>query len=218
MESPNWVLDYVLYFGCLVLSAELGYIEFRFHVLREAWDGYLLFSALVFFFFAYRFDNRFVLSLALSALAGWFGLRTSRFGLISGDSLRVCGLAYGAIVIPGVVWLYRSGIKKHFLETYLHIATNVLLLAALSGSMEPQTGWIYLALLMALSITAMVLGARFNRFAFVVYGTLYGYIGLSRQILRGISSETAVLAYFVVTGTIVITTMAILARRFGRDE
>ena len=36
----------------------------------------------LFFFLAYRFDNRFVLSLALSSLAGWFGLTISHWPCI----------------------------------------------------------------------------------------------------------------------------------------
>jgi len=38
VESPNLAFDYVLYLGCLILSAELAYIEFRFELFRGAWD------------------------------------------------------------------------------------------------------------------------------------------------------------------------------------
>src|SRR5580692_10880213 len=71
--SPTLVLDYVLYLGSLIWSAELAYIENKFHLLSGQWDFYLLATAGLLFFLAYRFDNRFVLSLALSSLAGWFG-------------------------------------------------------------------------------------------------------------------------------------------------
>ena len=64
--------DYVLYFACLVLSATLAFIEARFEVFH-GWDTHLLIAALVFGVLAYRFDNRFVLSLALSTLAGCLG-------------------------------------------------------------------------------------------------------------------------------------------------
>src|ERR1041384_3512244 len=36
VESTNMLVDYALYFGCLILSVELGYIEFRFEWLRDA--------------------------------------------------------------------------------------------------------------------------------------------------------------------------------------
>jgi hypothetical protein len=71
--------DYVLYLGSLVWCVELAYLENRFHVLSGQWDLYLLATAGLFFFLAYRFDNRFVLSLALSSLAGWFGLTISHW-------------------------------------------------------------------------------------------------------------------------------------------
>src|SRR5467141_35652 len=77
--APTPIFDYVLYLGCLVWCVELAYLENRFHVLSGQWDLYLLATALLFFFLAYRFDNRFVLSLALSSLAGWFGLTISHW-------------------------------------------------------------------------------------------------------------------------------------------
>ena len=77
--APTPIFDYVLYLGCLVWCVELAYLENRFHLLSGQWDLYLLATALLFFFLAYRFDNRFVLSLALSSLAGWFGLTISHW-------------------------------------------------------------------------------------------------------------------------------------------
>ena len=75
--APSLVFDYVLYLGSLVWCVELAYIENRFRLLSGQWDLYLLATAALFFILAYRFDNRFVLSLALSSLAGYFGLTIS---------------------------------------------------------------------------------------------------------------------------------------------
>jgi len=41
VESPNLALDYVLYLGCLVLSAEITYVEYRFHIF-DHWHHHLL--------------------------------------------------------------------------------------------------------------------------------------------------------------------------------
>ncbi len=218
VESPNLIFDYVLYLGCLVLSVELGYIEFRFQLLKDAWDNYLLLSTAAFFMFAYRFDNRFVLSLALSSLAGWFGLRVSRFGFSTPDVLRPIALFYGGLVATGGLILYRQGIKKHFLETYLHVAANVVLIATVSALADQSARPVYLPLLAALVAASVICGVRYRRFVFVVYGTFYGYIGLSMEVLRGSSSFEFSLAYFVVTGSCVVLLIAMLARRFGREE
>jgi len=217
VESPTLVFDYVLYFACLIFSATLAFIEIRFAVFH-GWNTHLLVAALMFGLLAYRFDNRFVLSLALSTLAGYLGLKMAIFETIHQDRVRMVALLFGAFLIATGLWLNRQAIKKHFLDVYLQLGTNAILLATLSGVLEPGTGVVYLGLLLLLSAAAMVLGVRFKRFAFVAYGTLYGYAGLSARLLDVVGGPTLALAYFVVTGSIVVFALVVLARRFGRDE
>ena len=220
-HKPGMVVDYILYLACLTLAAELVYIEARFEVLRDHWDYNVLLSAIVYFFFAYRFDNRLVLSLALSTLAAWFGVKISRFDLISNDSRRAAAIGYGLIVSGGGLLLAHQGIKKHFLETYLHVGSNVLFVALVSGAIERNernANWMYLLGLVVLAVVAIRAGVHFRRFVFVVYGTIYGYIGVSAEILRRLGSDTAALSYIVVSSTIVILAIVMLARRFGREE
>ncbi|MGA9556828.1 MAG: DUF2157 domain-containing protein, partial [Terriglobales bacterium] len=54
--TPSPIFDYVLYLGSLVWGVELAYVESRLHVLSGQWDLYLLATAVLFFFLAYRFD------------------------------------------------------------------------------------------------------------------------------------------------------------------
>jgi hypothetical protein len=222
VESPGFAFDYVLYLGCLVFGLELGYLEFRFHFLHANWDHYLFASAVVYFLLAYRLDNRFVLSLALSTLAAWFGVRfgvhLSLFGPVFGPgALRPYALAYGAIVTVAGTWLYHAGIKRHFLEAYLHIAANVLFIALLSGVFDRGREWLYLAGLLGLAGVAIAQGVKRERFAFVVYGVVYGYVGVSERLTHWMDSFTSVMAYVAVSGSIVIVSLVMLARRFGRE-
>jgi hypothetical protein len=218
VDAPTLAFDYVLYFGCLILALDLGYIESRFHPFGPDWDHSLLLASAVFFALAYRFDNRLVLSLALSSLGAWFGVRVSHVGLLFMGSLRVYALAYGALVASAGGALYRADIKRHFLEAYLHVAAHVLFLALLSGIGVAGTWPIYLLLTLALAALAIVGGVRFSRFAFVVYGIVYGYAAISGRLLSDVQSFSAGLAYFVVSGSIVIVGLVVLARRFGREE
>lgn len=217
VESPSFVFDYVLYFGCLIFSATLAFVETRFGVFH-GWDTHLLIAAIVFGVLAYRFDNRFVLSLALSTLAGYLGLKFDLFDAIRNDLLRLFAVMYGAFLL-GIGWLlYRQEIKRHFFDVYLQLGVNAILLATVSGVLEPGTGPLYLLALLALAATTIVLGVRYQRFAFVAYGTLYGYAGLSIRFLQFLDDATAAFAYFVVTGALVVVALVVLARRFGRDE
>jgi len=218
-EPPSLAFDYVLYLGCLVFALDLGYIQSRFDPFQLDWDHSLLVASAVFFALAYRFDNRLVLSLALSSLAGWCGVRLSRFDIVVGDTLRLSALAYGMCVAVIGHALYRAAVKPHFLETYLHVAANVLFVAALSGVVVNGGMWpVYLLTLLGLAGFAVVAGIRFDRFAFVVYGVVYGYLGISFRIVSHFDSLTPALAYIVVSATIMVFALVRLARGRGRES
>jgi hypothetical protein len=218
VESDNLALDYVLYLGCLALSAELAYLAFRFELFRRYSDEGLLATVGVFAVLAYRFDNRFVLSLALASFAGWFGLKLPAFGFAftSPHALQLSAIVYGSIVAGAGAAMYWQGIKRHFLDTYLHVATNVVFVAVVSGTGGVSSP-VYLGALAVLSTAAIVFGVRSSRLVFVAYGTVYGYAGVSIAVLPHLDG-TDVLAYYVVTGTAVIVALALLARRLGRSE
>lgn len=217
VESATLALDYVLYLGCLVLSAEISYIEYRFHLFTN-WHHHLLIASVIFGGLAYRFDNRFVLSLALSSLAGWLGLRVSGVDLVAADPLRATALVYGAFVGGIGTWLARQGIKAHFLDVYLHLSTLVVLAALASGIAEPRLGLIYLGLLLSLCAAAIALGIHHRKFAFVTYGVLYAYGAVSFKLLGYMDGATGTFFYGIVTGTAVLIALVALARRFGREE
>lgn len=217
VESPNFAFDYVLYLGCLLLSAEVTYLQYRFEIFRS-WHHHLLPGAVVFAVLAYRFDNRFVLSMALTTLAAWYGLRLDGFTGQSSNWLRLTAFAYGAFIAGVGTLLYRENIKAHFFEVYLHLGALVILTAAASGIDEPSFGLAYLAALVLLCAAAIVLGVRFRSFPFVAYGVLFGYGAITYQLLGEVGGLIGVLLYFVITGSFVIGLLVVLARRFGRDE
>ena len=214
--SPSLVFDYVLYLACLLWIVELAYIETRLHLASGQWDNYLLATAGLFFFLAYRFDNRFVLSLALSSLAGWFGLTISHFPSRQDDEYRQYAILYSLMLgVAGIV-LRRRGLKAHFFGTYLNLAANVLFWAVLSGVFDrPQLSLWFLALLAACG-ASLGWGISRREFSFVAYAAVYGYVGISSILLRNVNDAAALLSYFVITGIGMVVALALIARRFGR--
>ncbi len=215
--APSPIFDYVLYLGSLTWSIELGYIENRFHVLSGQWDLYLLATAVLFFFLAYRFDNRFVLSLALSSLAGWFGLTISHWPSHQDATYRQYALLYCLLVGVSGALLQRRRLKPHFFGTYLNIVANVLFWAVLSGVFNPQGygAWV-IALLVACG-ASLAWGLTRRQFVFVVYAAVYGYVGTSWLFLRDVRNESTVLTYFVFSGLAMVVVLVQVGRRFGRS-
>jgi hypothetical protein len=216
--SPSLVFDYVLYLGCLTWSLEIAYIENRFHLLSGEWDLYLLATAGLFFFLAYRFDNRFVLSLALSSLAGWFGLTISHWPSHQDAEYRQYAILYSLVVGAAGAILQRRGLKPHFLGAYLNIAANVLFWALLSGVFNREGYAVWLLALLVACGASLAWGLARRQFAFVAYAAVYGYVGVSSILIRNMNSETAVLGYFFITGVTMLVMLVVIARRFSRES
>ena len=215
--APNAFFDYVLYLGSLVWCLELAYLENRLHLLSGQWDLYLLATAVFFFFLAYRFDNRFVLSLALSSLAGWFGLTISHWPSHQDAAYRQYALIYCLIIGGGGALLQYRGVKPHFFGTYLNIAANVGFWALLSGVFQREGyGLWFLALLIACGVS-LAWGLKRRQFAFVAYSAVYGYVGVSSMLIRNIRDFTFILTYFVFTGVAMVVGLVVIARRFERQ-
>ena len=215
--APTAVFDYVLYLGSLVWCVELAYLENRLQVLSGQWDFYLLATAAFFFFLAYRFDNRFVLSLALSSFAGWFGLTISHWPSHQDALYRECALLYCVLVGLGGVLLQRHGLKSHFFGTYLNIVANVLFWALLSGVFNRQGYGIWLLALLLACGASLTWGLTRREFAFVAYSAVYGYVGVSSILIRDMTDEILILGYFVVTAVAMLVVLVQIARRFGRS-
>jgi hypothetical protein len=218
VQSPTLAFDYVLYLGCLIFGTELAYIEYRFGILRSQWDVWLLLSSVLYVLLAYSFDNRFVLSLGIATLGGWFGVRLSHAGFVLIDAVRTSALGYAAVLVAAGTALHARDIKRHFLETYLHVAGNVALAALVSGVFDDGHPVRWLIVLLVLCSVVIAAGTHFRRFASVVYGTLYGYVGISRELLRHLHGDTETLTYLTMSATAVIIGLVMLARRTGSNE
>lgn len=218
-ESPSagLVFDSVLYLGSLTWTVELAYIENRFHLTSGQWDNYLLATAVLFFLLAYRFDNRLVLSLALSSLAGWFGLTISRWPSHSDATYRQDAILYSLFVVLAGAVLRRRELKPHFFGTYLNIAANVLFWALLPGVFNPRGYALWFVGLLAACCASLAWGLPRREFSFVAYAAVYGYVGVSSILVRNMSGASSVLSYFVFTGVAMLVMLIVIARRFGRD-
>ena len=216
--SPSLVFDYVLYLGSLIWCVELAYVEDRFQMLSGQWDLYLLSTAVLFFFLAYRFDNRFVLSLGFSSLAGWFGLTISHWPSHSDAAYRQYAILYCLVVGAAGTVLQRRGLKPHFFGAYLNIVANVLFWALLSGVFKRQDYGVWFLALLAVCGASLAWGLAQRQFSFVAYAAVYGYVGVSAILLRNMNDGTAILGYFFVTGLAMLVLLVAIARRLGREK
>lgn len=212
--------DYVLLLGCLLLGTLQGYLELRYQLLARHWNWWLLGSGLLYLFCAHYFDNRLVLSLALSTLGAWLGVKTS---LLAGESweaaLRGNALAFGAAVVAAGAAQVRLGWKRHFLPVHLHLGINILLAALVAGIDSRTNGLFYLASLLLIGAGSAFYAQQTRRFALLLYALLNGYLGVTIFVLMHVRWEVeGILLYFLTTAAALVMSLVAFHRRFRSAE
>lgn len=184
-------LDFLLLLAALLLSSDIGYLESQYHIFDDAWRHHLLILAAIHAATAYGFDSRLVLSLSLTSLAGWFGI-DNRGEFFEGESWFVASrllFAGGATLLWRALHA-RARLFPHFLNIFDHYAAHAALLAALVLIFDDDFEIAGLVLLAALVPLAIWWGVRTRREAFVIYGFIYGVIGLDGIIANHVDGPT----------------------------
>ena len=198
---------------------DIAYIETQFHLLGDFWDNYLLVSSALFLFLAYRFDNRLVLSLALSTIAAWFGFTLSGHRFSFEQYYREYVIAYSLIVLLIGGILYRLHIKKHFFDIYLNFAAHFLCIALISGVAQYKIFSLYFPGLLLASVALVYYSVKIRKFLYMLYAVIYGYIGISIVIVDQIHGETIfIFSYFILTSMLVIGLIFGISRKFKENE
>jgi hypothetical protein len=209
--------EYLLLLGALLVSADLGYAESEFHWFGANWPHYLLILATLHAFTAYALDSRLVLSVALTSLAGWFGIARGP-GSIAGWGFGAPELGVRALLCAAVMLLWRAIDQRvnaaRFREVFEHFAANLAFWGVLGWCSDGRLRIVGVLALLTLSWVAIRAALRSGTELFAVYGVGYTALGLSIVIvqlipLSALSWSTAVLV-------IVVTAAAVLRRLHDR--
>jgi Predicted membrane protein (DUF2157) len=213
VESPNVAFDYLLYLGVGLAGIFFGYLEWKWHLLGDWWDLYLLFAGLSCLGLAYRFDNRLALTTGLMNLAGWAGVRFSRWH-VPAFGVRAAAFALGAALLGLAETSRRSGVKAHFEDDYLRFGVHLCLLSLIYGVRDLGTPdlWLLLAACGALAAWS----SRRRKFEAFASAVVYAYAGAMRAVLDGMTGDL-VLWTIVLTSACVIGVLLWSRRRF-REE
>ena len=205
------VVEYLLLLGSLLVSAALGYAESQFHWFGANWSRHLLILATLHAFTAYALDSRLVLSVALTSLAGWFGIERGPGSIASWQSLTPA-LGLRAILCAGAMLVWRTIDQRanaaRFREVFEHFAANLAFWGALSWCSDPHARAVGVLATLTFAWLAIAAALRSGRELFAVYGVGYTALGLTIVVgqfapLPSPSGAAAVLV-IVVTASLVL--------------
>jgi hypothetical protein len=204
--------DYLLLLGALLFSAAVGYAEVQFHLFGKAWSRHLLWLALWHLGSAYFFGSRLVLSVALTAFAGWLGVQT-RLGSVFDPLYPMLGAGSRALTCALLFWCgsrlhvrERGAGDSGFHEVYSQFAVNFAFWGTLALFAQPATRWYGVPLLLVLVFFVGRMGYAERRESYVLYAVGYGTVGLVwlEALLLGNYVLASWLGLFTVIGAIVL--------------
>jgi hypothetical protein len=182
VKAPTHYYDYIVLLGSLLFVSVQGYLQFQFGILNENLGISTLITACFFFFIAYRFDHAGVLSLAITAMASFWGISTSprkwySADFISGSNLQITAIIFGSVLAAIVVGLDKRGVKQHFTFTYLNFCLLIFFIGAVAGMFTSEAYGVYLVLTYAGCAFAYYVAQWKRSFLFLLYAFIAAYIG-----------------------------------------
>jgi len=199
--------DYALLLGCLLFLTLEGYAQYQYNLFGTRYGLATFLPAVLFLGLAYAFDHRGVLSLGLTALISWVGVTIRPLDFYFKGNLRDLTVLTSALLLSGALligglYLHRRGVKRHFTNTTLAFAGNLLLTALVAGlfNFPEYHGWLMPSL--AMVCFGFDRYARRERsFLFLLMSTIYGYIGLTYGFFHYLQPDSMVTyLYWIITG------------------
>ncbi|WP_375435377.1 DUF2157 domain-containing protein [uncultured Hymenobacter sp.] len=213
VPRAGFVSDYVLLLGCLLFLSLEGYVQYQYQLFGTRYGLAVFLPAVLFFWLAYLFDHRGVLSMAVTALASWLGLSVAPLSAFTDNHFRsLSGAAVGlglALMCVGLLSEYLDK-KRHFSFTYISLGSNLALLAATASllNLYPQ-GWLppFAAAALVLVICGFLIwyARRTHSYLFVLMGAVYSYIVVTYLFVQLIDStnldeaESLIPLYFLLS-------------------
>jgi hypothetical protein len=176
-NPQSTVTDYLLLLGALIVSADVGYAESQFHLLLTAFHA----------FTAYALQSRLVLSVALTSLAGWFGIERGP-GNLSPWHFATPELGLRSLLCAAVILAWRAIDQRinaaRFREVFEHFAANLAFWGAVGWCSNAHLRVLGIITLLVLAAIAVHKALRSGAESFAVYGVGYTALGLSLVIAQ----------------------------------
>ncbi|HSN68501.1 MAG TPA: hypothetical protein VLV48_04615, partial [Thermoanaerobaculia bacterium] len=192
--------EYILLLGALLLSADVAYAEAQLKLLGDAWRWHLVILAVVHGATAYAFGSRKVLSLAIVALAGVFGVtRDGEFlGVSAAETAARFTMAAAAIAVWRVGHQRLSRLRA-FDFPLEQAAFHLAMIGAIVATTDDSLVWLGLAAALILAALGALHAIREREESFLVFAILYAVVAIDIAVIPHLRFFRLAQAWIVAT-------------------
>ena len=213
-ENP--IYDYLILAAVLLTCIFIGYLQFQYTTFGTHYGLATLIPSGIALFCAYYFDNKSILSIAITGIAAYIGLTVSPQALLNNDLYDSDNLSYSAIglgfvLILSAMYSNKIALKKHFTLVYLTFGLHLISISCLNNLFQPY--WFVFIIILAASLYYFYNASyQFQAVSLFVFSILYAYIAANIVIIKIITAinigELIIPFFFVVpiyfVGSIII--------------
>jgi hypothetical protein len=196
--------DYIVVLTSLLLISLFTYVQVYFELVELLIKWTSLISGVLFMFMAYRYDNKMVLSLGITALAAALGLTISPVNWSSGGTFNelniyILSLIFGTLLLAiGQVSTIKD-IKKHFTFTYQNFGLLLVYFGLLTLIFDTKIAVLMAAITLSIAGTIAWYTWRNRLFLFFLYSCITGYIAFTYLIIESGLDEVLLIWYFPIS-------------------
>ncbi len=197
--------DYILILISLLIITLFTYIQVYYNLVEQLLNFTSFLTAALFLFMAYRYDNRALLSMAITVLAAAFGIAITPINWASGDWMVTSNL-YNSSIVLGIVLLvsgqllHHNNIKQHFRFTFLNFGLMLFYIGCISAIFDSELEIIYALITVASSLTLSYYTWKNKEFLFFLYSNIAAYISFTYllfTLLDKIHGDEIFFAYYI---------------------
>ena len=189
-EHP--VLEYLVLAASILTCIFIGYLQFQYKPFGTHYGLATLIPTLISFFCAYYFDNKSVLTIAITGLAAYVGLSVTPQDLLnnnnfySDQSLSYSAIMLGVLLVLWTIYSSRIQLKTHFNLIFLTFALHIISIASISNLINDYYGiWIIFALILGgSSYYFYKVSHDLKAISLYVFMIVYAYIGFNIFLFR----------------------------------
>lgn len=187
------VVEYLVLAGNILTCIFIGYLQFQYKPFGEHYGLATLVPTIVSFFCAYYFDNRSVLTIAITGLAAYIGLSVTpqdifndSNNLYASQNLSFSAVILGVLLILWTIYSRRISLKVHFGLVFLTFALHIISIAAISNLTNYDIlTWMIFALVLAGSTYYFFKASYdYKAMSLYVFMIVYAYIGANIFLFR----------------------------------
>lgn len=186
---PLGYFDYLLILVSLLIISLFAYVQVYFDLVELLINWTSFISAAILLTMAYRYDNRALLAMGITALAAAVGIVITPVDWTKGawqvtSELYFTSMLLGILLLVVEQFTYQKGIKKHFRFTFQNFGLLLFYMGGVGSIFNANPPWMYATLVLAVAGILSYYTWKKKEFLFFLYSNLAAYIAFTYLFFR----------------------------------